>query len=117
MAFIELVSDINSEFDLSRLLNRAVREITLMLDAERATVFLHDVATDTLFSRVATGEEATEIRLPSFAGIAGSVFTGGTSLNIPYAYADLRFNPAFDRQTGSSPARSCAFRSSPRKAA
>ena len=100
IAFIELVSDINSEFDLSRLLNRAVREITLMLDAERATVFLHDAATGTLFSRVATGAEDTEIRLPSFAGIAGSVFTGGTSLNIPYAYADLRFNPAFDRQTG-----------------
>jgi adenylate cyclase len=100
MAFLELVSDINSEFDLSRLLSRAVREITAMLDAERATVFLHDVATDTLFSRVATGAEATEIRLPSFAGIAGSVFTSGASLNIPYAYADLRFNPAFDRQTG-----------------
>ena len=100
MAFLELVSDINSEFDLSRLLSRAVREITAMLDAERATVFLHDTATDTLFSRVATGAEATEIRLPSFAGIAGSVFTSGASLNIPYAYADLRFNPAFDRQTG-----------------
>jgi adenylate cyclase len=100
MAFLELVSDINCEFDLGRLLNRAVREITSMLDAERATVFLHDTATDTLFSRVATGAEATEIRLPSFAGIAGSVFTSGTSLNIPYAYADLRFNPAFDRQTG-----------------
>lgn len=100
MAFLELVSDINSEFDLSRLLTRAVREITTMLDAERATVFLHDVATDTLFSRVATGAEATEIRLPSFAGIAGNVFTSGASLNIPYAYADLRFNPAFDRQTG-----------------
>ena len=100
MAFLELVSDINSEFDLGRLLSRAVREITAMLDAERATVFLHDTATDTLFSRVATGAEATEIRLPSFAGIAGSVFTSGTSLNIPYAYADLRFNPAFDRQTG-----------------
>ena len=40
-----------------------------------------------------------EIRLPNTAGIAGSVFTSGKTMNIPYAYADLRFNPAFDKQT------------------
>ena len=34
------------------------------------------------------------------SGIAGTVFTTGESIKIPYAYADLRFNPAFDRQTG-----------------
>ncbi len=28
------------------------------------------------------------------------MFTTGETVNIPYAYADLRFNPAFDRQTG-----------------
>src|SRR4029077_11923263 len=28
------------------------------------------------------------------------VFTSGKSINIPYAYADLRFNPAFDKKTG-----------------
>ena len=100
MAFLDLVSDINSEFDLSRLLARAVTEITTMLDADRATVFVHDPATDTLFSRVAAGPEVNEIRLPSWAGIAGTVFTKGASLNIPHAYADLRFNPSFDRQTG-----------------
>ena len=27
-------------------------------------------------------------------------FTSGKTMNIPYAYADLRFNPAFDKQTG-----------------
>ena len=29
-----------------------------------------------------------------------SVFTSGKSINIPYAYADLRFNPSFDKRTG-----------------
>jgi adenylate cyclase len=100
MAFLELVSDINSEFDLSRLLERAVAETTQMLDAERATIFLHDAATGTLFSRVASGGGTAEIRLPSYAGIAGAVFTSGQTMNIPHAYADLRFNPAIDRQTG-----------------
>ena len=33
-------------------------------------------------------------------GIAGNVFTSGEILNIPHCYADLRFNPAFDKQTG-----------------
>ena len=100
MAFLELVSDINSEFDLSRLLQRAVSETTKMLGAERATIFLHDTATGTLFSRVSTGGDISEIRFPANIGIAGAVFTAGQTMNIPHAYADLRFNPAFDRQTG-----------------
>ncbi|WP_242097083.1 adenylate/guanylate cyclase domain-containing protein [Sphingomonas sp. CROZ-RG-20F-R02-07] len=100
MQFLELVSDINSEFDLSALLQRVVAETCKMLGSERATIFLHDPATGTLFSRVASGGEIAEIRLPSTAGIAGSVFTSAESMNIPYAYADLRFNPGFDRQTG-----------------
>ena len=28
------------------------------------------------------------------------MFTSGKTINIPYAYADLRFNPAFDKKTG-----------------
>ncbi len=100
MTFLGLVSDINAEFDLSRLLQRVVSETTKMLAAERATIFIHDPSNDTLFSRVSAGGSIAEIRLPSHAGIAGTVFTSGASMNIPYAYADLRFNPGFDKQTG-----------------
>ena len=100
MKFIGLVSEINQEFDLSRLLQRVVAETTKMLRAERATIFMHDGTTKTLFSRVSAGGEIAEIRFPSHLGIAGEVFTSGQSLNIPHAYADLRFNPSFDRQTG-----------------
>ncbi len=100
MAFLELVSDINSEFDLSSILQRVVAETTRMLNAERATIFLHDPKTGTLFSRVSAGDAINEIRFPSHLGIAGAVFSSGESMNIPYAYADLRFNPSFDRQTG-----------------
>ena len=46
------------------------------------------------------GASVGEIRLPNTAGIAGAVFTTGHAINIPYAYADLRFNPAFDKRTG-----------------
>ncbi len=41
-----------------------------------------------------------EIRFPNTVGIAGTIFTTGETINIPHAYADLRFNPSFDRQTG-----------------
>jgi len=100
MKFIGLVSEISQEFDLSRLLQRVVAETTKMLNAERATIFMYDSTTKTLFSRVSAGSEIAEIRFPSHLGIAGEVFTEGKSLNIPHAYADLRFNPSFDRQTG-----------------
>ena len=33
-------------------------------------------------------------------GIAGAVYQSQETINIPHAYADLRFNPSFDKQTG-----------------
>ena len=99
MEFISIVSDVTAEIDLGALLQRVMEEATRMLNADRATLFLND-ETNELFSRVAMGEGIGEIRLPNTAGIAGSVFTSGKTMNIPYAYADLRFNPSFDKQTG-----------------
>ena len=100
MEFVSIVSDVTAEIDLSSLLKKVMEEATKMLNADRATLFLNDEKTQELFSRVAMGEGVGEIRLPNSAGIAGSVFTSGKTMNIPYAYADLRFNPAFDKQTG-----------------
>ena len=100
MEFISIVSDVTAEIDLGALLKRVMEEATRMLNADRATLFLNDGKTNELFSRVAMGDGIGEIRLPNTAGIAGSVFTSGKSMNIPYAYADLRFNPSFDKQTG-----------------
>ena len=98
--FLNIVADITSELDLGALLQRVMGEATRMLCAERSTLFLNDDQSGTLFSRVAQGARLGEIRLPNTAGIAGAVFTSGRTINIPHAYADLRFNPSFDRQTG-----------------
>ena len=100
MEFLDIVSDVTSELDLGALLQKVMSEATRMLAAERSTLFLNDEKTDELFSRVAQGDSLGEIRLPNTAGIAGAVFTSGKSVNIPHAYADLRFNPAFDKQSG-----------------
>ena len=100
MQFLDIVSDVTAEIDLGSLLQRVMVEATRMLNADRSTLFLNDEKTDELFSRVAMGDGIGEIRLPNSAGIAGAVFTSRETVNIPYAYADLRFNPGFDKQTG-----------------
>ncbi len=100
MAFIDVVSDVTADIKLGSLLQKVMSEATRLLNAERSTLFLNDDKTCQLWSEVGQGLESMQIRLPNHVGIAGAVFTTGKSINIPYAYADLRFNPAFDRQTG-----------------
>ncbi|MHB8090943.1 MAG: GAF domain-containing protein, partial [Syntrophales bacterium] len=100
MEFFNVVSEVTAEIDLGALLQKVMSEATRMLNAERATLFLNDEKTNELFSKVGLGLAATEIRLPNHLGIAGTVFTSRETVNIPYAYADLRFNPAFDKKTG-----------------
>jgi adenylate cyclase len=98
--FLNVVSDLTSELELATLLARVVSETTRMLDCDRTTLFLNDEKTGELFSYVVDTLELKEIRFPNHLGIAGTVFTSGESIRIPYAYADLRFNPDFDRQSG-----------------
>ena len=100
MAFFDIVSEVTAEIDLGALLQKVMSEATRMLGAERATLFLNDERTNELFSKIGLGLAATEIRMPNHVGIAGAVFTSKKTINIPYAYADLRFNPAFDKKTG-----------------
>ena len=100
MEFLDVVSDVTSEINLNALLAKVMGEATRMLNAERSTLFLNDDKTNDLWSMVGAGLDATEIRFPNHLGIAGTVFTSAKTINIPYAYADLRFNPAFDKQTG-----------------
>lgn len=100
LEFLQLVSDLTSELDLSLLLQKVMVEASRMLGAERSTLFLHDERTDELFSMIGQGIEASEIRIPSGLGIAGAVFRSGAAINIPHAYADLRFSPSMDQKTG-----------------
>ncbi|NOQ35202.1 MAG: GAF domain-containing protein [Methylococcaceae bacterium] len=98
--FLNVVSDITSEINLSAVLRKVMSETTRLLDAERSTLFLNDEKTNELWSEVGEGLQMAEIRIPNNMGIAGAVFTNNETINIPYAYADLRFNPAVDKKTG-----------------
>ena len=87
------VSDVTTvKIDFNKLLKKVMEEAARLLNADRATLFLNDNKSSELFSRAAMGEGIGEIRLPNDAGIAGSVFTSGKTINIQHAYADLRFN-------------------------
>jgi adenylate cyclase len=98
--FLDIVSDVTSEIDLGMVLQKVMDEAARMLNAERSTLFLNDEKTGVLWSEVGVGLDAVPIRFPNHLGIAGAVFKSGKSINIPYAYADLRFNPEFDHKTG-----------------
>jgi adenylate cyclase len=100
LEFLDIASEVTSDIKIGSLLQKVMGEATRMLNAERSTLFLNDEKTGELWSEVGQGLAAMQIRLPNHVGIAGAVFTSGKTINIPYAYADLRFNPAFDKKTG-----------------
>lgn len=83
---------------LDDLLQLLVEEAKMVLNAERATVFLVDKKQKELWSRVASGTKT--IRVPWDKGIAGAVATSGQILNIRDVYKDSRFNPEVDKKTG-----------------
>ena len=98
--FLGVVSDVSSELKLGPLLQKIMAAITRMLDAERSTLFINDDRSNELYTEIGQGLGASVIRFPNHLGIAGTVFVSNASVNIPHAYADLRFNPSFDRKTG-----------------
>lgn len=100
MKFLDVVSEVTSEIDLSLMLQKVMHEATSMLKADRSSLFLNDEKTNELWMQVGEGLAATQIRFPNHLGIAGTVYSSGETINIPHAYADLRFNPSFDKQTG-----------------
>ena len=73
------------------------------LNAERASVFRLNRETGELLTVVAHGDAGDDeplIRMPADAGLAGATILSGDMLNVPDAYADDRFSPRFDEQTG-----------------
>jgi adenylate cyclase len=101
LEFLDVVSQVSSELELTPLLQKIITTISTMLDCERATLFINDEKTNELYTEVGEGlDEKSVIKFPNHLGIAGTVFTSGKPVNIPHAYADLRFNPGFDKKTG-----------------
>ncbi len=99
---LEVILDVTrrlmSVTDLGSLLQLMAEATRELLAADRATIFIVDPEKGQLWSRVALGTD--EIRVPIGTGIAGTVAETGEVINIADAYADPRFNPEPDQQSG-----------------
>src|SRR2546423_13287444 len=101
---LDLILDVTRRLmsitDLDALLRDMATVTTQLLDADRATIFIIDRDRAEVWSKVALGTGAGEIRQPIGVGIAGTVAATGETINIADAYEDPRFNPEPDHRTG-----------------
>jgi len=97
---VRVAEVVTRSLSLDHQLPQLIELIAEALDAERASLFLHDSSSCELFSRVIRGEGVAEIRIPQSTGIVGAVFSSGRVEVIENAYRDPRFNPEVDRRTG-----------------
>ncbi len=95
---LHISKNVISEMHLRTLLEKIMENVTVVMNADRSSLFLIDHKTNECCSVIAQG--ANEIRFPIGKGLAGHVALTGESINITEAYKDDRFNPSFDRQTG-----------------
>ncbi|MFH1418518.1 MAG: GAF domain-containing SpoIIE family protein phosphatase [Planctomycetota bacterium] len=97
-AVLEVSRELAAVSELTPLLHKVETAARKVLECERATVFLYDRVHHELYSRMATGVD--QIRFSADRGIAGEVVRTGKPDKVQDAYADPRFNPDIDRQTG-----------------
>ena len=106
---LELQRDLALEANIDKVLWRITLAATLMLDADRATLYIADQAKNELWSRVLTeggerGESVAalrELRLPlDGRSLAAEVARAGQVLRIDDPYEDPRFDPSVDARSG-----------------
>lgn len=97
-AILKICQKINSERDLTTLLDLIAVESTKLVEADRATIFLLDQEKRELWSKVALGSEEI-LRFDASVGIAGAVVKTGQLLNVEDVHRDPRFYPAIDART------------------
>src|SRR5437660_9109962 len=106
---LELQRELALEANVEKVLLRITLAATLMLDADRATLYVVDPARNELWSRALTqggerGESVlaiNEIRLPlDGTSLAADVARTGTLLRIDEPYGDPRFDASVDAGTG-----------------
>ncbi len=102
LAAVERILDVTRQLarplDLNTMLERVIEAGLTVLSADRGSVFLYDAESDELHTTVATG--TGQLRIPADRGIVGECARTRRVINVPDCYADPRFNPEIDKQTG-----------------
>jgi adenylate cyclase len=100
----ELLLDVSNKIAVAANLAEAfdvlAQHTASVINSDQASVFLNDPRNSELYTRVTIDNHTREIRIENKKGIAGHVFTTGQGLIVPDAYADERFDPESDRQSG-----------------
>ncbi len=99
-SFLDMSEAVLLSKGIGDLIHRVVFTASKVMNADRASLFLIDGVKGELWSKVIQGDETREIRFPIGTGIAGWVASRHQLVNIRDAYADPRFNPETDRQSG-----------------
>ena len=97
---IEICQRIGACQDIDESLEYLLEVLVEQTGADRGSIFLNDVQTGELTSRVMVGNYRREIRVLNNQGIVGYVFTTGTALNVQDAYQDERFDSSIDERSG-----------------
>ena len=95
---LAVAAKLAAPFDLMTMLREVVSAAKLVLESERATVWLYDAKTDELLLEVAT--DVDPIRVPAGMGLVGSCARNRRLINVRDCYADPRFDPSMDKRTG-----------------
>ncbi|MBM4267843.1 MAG: GAF domain-containing protein [Deltaproteobacteria bacterium] len=104
----ELACAFAARLDLDDLVTLVVEKCRSTLEAEGASVLLHDRASDELFFPFvvardpAVAARLARLRFPADQGIAGTVLQSGTTLRVDDATSDTRLFRGADEQTGTT---------------
>lgn len=100
IALVNIGQAVAAEKNIDLLIKTIAEETKTALNADRCTIFMYDKENNELYSKVATGLDTKELRIPADKGLAGHVVQTGETINIKDAYNDKRFNPNVDKKTG-----------------
>lgn len=98
LQILEISRNLALNLDLQTLLNQIEQAAVMLLNCERATVFVFDKNSCELYTLVY--QRIEKLRVPAGSGIVGCCFNSGRLINVANAYADPRFNPSIDLLTG-----------------
>ena len=97
IALVNIGQAVAAEKNIDLLIKTIAEETKTALNADRCTIFMYDKENNELYSKVATGLDTKELRIPADKGLAGHVVQTGETINIKDAYNDKRFNPNVDK--------------------
>ncbi|MEY3011790.1 MAG: hypothetical protein RIT45_525 [Pseudomonadota bacterium] len=97
---LEVAKQFGAEHEIDRLLDIILEEAKRVTGADRCSLFIADKKRGELWAKIAQGMGGKRLRIPIGQGIAGQCAETCEPIHIPDAYADPRFNPDVDKQSG-----------------